>query len=234
MPLQQHSRQSRQHGKTIAPCVSFYVLTLLSKSTDKDILYYVRIKIHRNPSVYFTSLSHFTCLFFSSHTVSYWKLWQWNVSTMSNWDIKVAMYWTHLLFIKLIHIPFKMFNLLLPRLVYLMSWWPLTVCLSWCRLIDSLLLLIRLPASLAPQLPCWIDDGLVPPTASPPFTMFDGYWSVTHWSSLLFLPLWWFIASRWEYHYWHHPIGPFLWEEREGRAHIWWLLQVLENIQWTP
>lgn len=153
---------------------------------------------------------------------------------ISNWDIKVAMYWTHLLFIKLIHIPFKMFNLLLPRLVYLMSWWPLTVCLSWCRLIDSLLLLIRLPASLAPQLPCWIDDGLVPPTASPPFTMFDGYWSVTHWSSLLFLPLWWFIASRWEYHYWHHPIGPFLWEEREGRAHIWWLLQVLENIQWTP
>lgn len=87
-----------------------------------------------------------------------------------------------------------------------------------------------LPASMAPWWPCWIDDGLLP-IASPPSKILDVNWWVIHWFSLLspsWLPVWWFTASRWEYNDWHHPIGPFLWKEREGRAYLWWLLQVLK------
>lgn len=114
-------------------------------------------------------------------------------------------------------------TLLLPRLLCLTPQWLLTVCLSWsvwltvCCAADPCFLLAMLDWWWTRPAHC--------------FSSIHNTWYllISHSWILSFVHLWWFVASRWEYHHWHHPIGPFLWEEREGRAYIWWLLQVLKN-----
>lgn len=132
-------------------------------------------------------------------------------------------------------------TLLLPRLECLMSLWSLTV---WADSFDwlCLSLFIRRTFCTCAAETCFLlawhhgrHVGLMT-DSSPPhcFSSNHNAWCVyglvTHWPSPL---LWWFTASRWEYHDRHHPVGPFLWEEREGRAYFWWLLQVLKHIQCT-
>lgn len=149
------------------------------------------------------------------------------MSTIFNCATMVSIHWTCLLFTQLILFSFKRFNLtlLLPRLVCLMSCWPLTFCVSWCV---WLTVCCRSSAAKTRFLLAMLDWWWTRPVHC--FSTIHNAWClwfITHWSSFLFL--WWFVASRWEHNHWHHPIGPFLWEEREGRAYIWWLLQVLNH-----
>lgn len=135
-----------------------------------------------------------------------------------------AIYWICQLCIQFLSLYWGlMWTSLLPRLLFLTPQWPLTVRLSWSVWLTVCCAHVQqIPASCWP---CWIDDGLVPLTASHPSTAW--YLLISQSLILSLVHLWWFVASRWEYHHWHHAIGPFLWEEREGRAYIWWLLQVL-------